>query len=61
MENSDESIEINPNPNFPYIPNRECMFLSCHVPVSEWILLGWVFFCELSGYGFESSCSHLKS
>ena len=52
-----------------------CMFLSCRVRVSEWIhtlylpeLLarsrreiwsGWVFVYELSGCGFESSCSHL--
>ena len=67
----------------------DCMFLSCHVRVSEWIhtrvrdmiktysqmhrtdkysqhssiiwpawLNGWVFVYELSGCGFESSCSH---
>ena len=29
----------------------DCMFLSCHVRVSEWIR-------ELSSCGFESSCSH---
>ena len=38
------------------------MFLSCHVRVSEWMhtLNGWVFVYELSGYGFESCCSHFK-
>ena len=43
----------------------DCMFLSCHVSVSKWIhtpvwLNGWVFVYELSGCGFESSCSHLN-
>ena len=39
----------------------DCMFWSCHVRVSEWIWLnGWVFLYELSGSGFESSCSHLN-
>ena len=27
-------------------------------PLSSNLLNGWVFFYELSGYGFESSCSH---
>ena len=31
-------------------------FLSCHVHVSN----GWVFIYELSGSGFEFSCSHLN-
>ena len=38
------------------------MFLSCHVRNSEWIQVstnGWVFVYELSGSGFESSCSQL--
>ena len=62
----------------------DCMFLSCHISVSEWIHTlqlpeyrgppcsklsrnlklvwrnGWVFFFELSGFGFESSCSDIK-
>ena len=47
----------------------DCMFLSCHVGVSEWIhcsiiwpvwLNGWVFLYELSGCGFESRCSDLN-
>ena len=42
----------------------DCMFLSCHVRVSEWIhtlnwLNGWVFVYELSGCWFESSCKGL--
>ena len=68
-----------------------CIFLSCHIHISEWITLygcqnvkelfawsrckiwisncsinwsvwpnGWVFINELSGCGFEASCSHLK-
>ena len=39
--------------------NSDCMFLSCHVLVSVWPN-GWVFVYELSGSGFESSCSHLR-
>ena len=35
----------------------DCMFLSCHVCVTN----GWVFVYELSGCGFESSCSHMES
>ena len=53
----------------------DCMFLTCQVCVSEWIRSkysqpssmiwpigpkGWVFVYELSGSGFESSCSHLN-
>ena len=47
----------------------DCMFLSCHVRVTEWIHTlylhecqgtPWVFVYELSGCGFESSCSHLN-
>ena len=34
------------------------MFLSCHVRTPVWPN-GWVFVYELSGYEFESSCSHL--
>ena len=43
--------------------NIGCMFLSCHVRVSEWIhaLYGWVFVYEVSGWGFESRYSHLFS
>ena len=37
----------------------DCMFLSCHVRVSESIIYDWVFVYELSGSGFKSSCSHL--
>ena len=47
----------------------DCVLLSCHWHVSEWIHTldspiwpvwpnGWVFVYELSGSGFESSCSH---
>ena len=33
----------------------DCMFLSCHVRVSEWIHTH-----ELSGCGFKSRCNHLN-
>ena len=44
---------------------NDCMFLSCHVRVSEWIHTpyrsvwrnGWVFVYELSDCGFESRCN----
>ena len=43
----------------------DCMFFSCHVRVSEWIHTlnwanDWVLVYELSGCGFESSCSYLN-
>ena len=43
----------------------DCMFLSCHVRVSEWIYTLYLPECQsgcscLSGCGFESSCSHLN-
>ena len=37
---------------------NNCMFLSC--PVWPVWPNGWLFVYELSGSGFESSCSHLK-
>ena len=37
----------------------DCMFLPCQMVVKFW-LNGWVFVFELSGRGFESSCSHLN-
>ena len=48
------NIEINMN-----IGRNDCMFLSCHSDVSEWIhnrlvwLNSWVFVYELSGCGLE--------
>ena len=55
---------LNSNLHFWKFANKAnyCMFLSCHVRISirpVW-LNGWVFVYELSGSGFESSCSHLK-
>ena len=47
----------------------DCMFLSCHVRISEWTYTPYLpecqgtpclFVYELSGCGFESSCSHLN-
>ena len=37
----------------------DCMFLSCHIHISEWITVwldGWVFVYKLSGCGFKSGC-----